>query len=257
MSAVSVEERGEVAVVTLDRPPANAFDLDFVKALREKIRKLSGARALVLASANPKLFSAGFDLPVLFSAGREEMRIFLTEYCGLVRDLFAFPAPAVAALPGHAIAGGLILAAAADERLAADGPGRFGLSEVALGVPVPACCLEVFRYLLGPRDMERLAASAENVAGERALAMGLIDRIVPAGDLFDAALERARTLARGAPAAHAAVKSLARKEALARFDAALEDDSFLEFWFTADARDRITALIEKLTGKKPSSSLSS
>ena len=63
------------------------------------------------------------------------MEAFVADYCGLVRDIFAFPAPVLAALPGHAIAGGLIVAAAADERLAADGSGTLGLSEVALGVP--------------------------------------------------------------------------------------------------------------------------
>src|SRR6266404_6498898 len=143
MSLVRVEERDGIAVVTLDRPPANAFAPELVDRMRDVLRETAGARALVLASA----------------------------------------APVIAALPGHAIAGGLIVACAADERYAAEGAARFGLSEVALGVPLPACCLELFAYVLGPRRMERLTASAENLPAAEALALGLLDRVVAAPGL--------------------------------------------------------------------------
>ena len=91
------------------------------------------------------------------------MARFLSSYTGLVRQLFAHGAPVIAALGGHAIAGGLILAAAADERIAAEGEGLLGLSEVALAVPIPRPLFEIFRYLLGDRGAERLAASGENL----------------------------------------------------------------------------------------------
>ncbi len=246
MTFVRVEDRGGVLVVALDRPPANAFSLELVSELRAALRDSGGARALVLTSANPKLFSAGWDLPRVIALDRDGMKDFFESYCDLVREVFAYPAPLVAALPGHAIAGGLIVAAAADERCAAEGAGRFGLSEVALGVPLPASCLELFRYLLGGRRMERLAASAQNVAGESAVALGLVDNLVPAAALLDFALERAGQLARGSFAAYAEVKRRARAEALARFDAARKDDPFLDFWFSHDARARIAALLEKL-----------
>jgi enoyl-CoA hydratase/carnithine racemase len=92
---------------------------------------------------------------------------------------------------------------------------------------------------------------------ESALAIGLIDRVVPAEDLLDSALERVRHLARGSAGAYAEVKRRARAEAVTRFDAARQDDPFLDFWFSADARQRIAALIQKLTGKTNSSSRSS
>lgn len=252
MKLVDVIEQDGIAVVSLDRPPANAFAPDLVSRLRAVLRENAGARALVLTSANPKLFSAGWDLPLISALDRTEMKDYLEGYCDLVREIFLCTAPLVAALPGHAIAGGLIVAAAADERYAAQGPARFGLSEVALGVPLPACCLELFRYVIGARPMERLTASAENMPSESALALGLLDRVVPAADLLDSALERVRHLARGSAGAYAEVKRRARAEAVARFDAARQDDPFLDFWFSADARQRIAALIQKLTGKKES-----
>jgi enoyl-CoA hydratase len=249
MSLVRVERRDGIAVVWLDRPPANAFSPELVGRLRAVLRETSGATALVLTSANPKIFSAGWDLPLISALDRAGMKAFLEDYCDLVREIFLCPAPLVAALPGHAIAGGLIVAAAADERYASEGPGRFGLSEVALGVPLPACVLELFRYLLGSRAMERLTASAENMPAGPALAMGLLDRVVAAADLLDSALERARQLARGSALAYAEVKRRARAEAVARFDASRKDDPFLDFWFGSDSRERIAALMEKLSKK--------
>jgi enoyl-CoA hydratase/carnithine racemase len=98
--------------------------------------------------------------------------------------------------------------------------------------------------------MERLTASAENLPAAEALGIGLLDRLVPADELLDAAVERARQLARGSPAAYAEVKRRARADAVARFDAARKDDPFLEFWFGAEARRRIAILVERLTKKK-------
>jgi enoyl-CoA hydratase/carnithine racemase len=247
MSLVRVEERDGITVVTLDRPPANAFAPELVARLRDVLRESSGARALVLTSANPGFFSAGWDLPLISALDRADMKEYFDSYCDLVREIFLYPGPVVAALPGHAIAGGLIVACAADERYAAEGAARFGLSEVALGVPLPACCVELFAYVLGPRRMERLTASAENLPTAEALSLGLLDRVVPAASLLDASLERAGRLARGSAAAYAEVKRRARADTVARFDAARKDDLFLDFWFSPEARKRIAALVEKLT----------
>lgn len=244
-----VEERDRVAILTLDRPKANAFDRELVADLSLALKETADAGGVVMTSSLSTMFSAGWDLPVLFSRDRKGMEEFLEAYCDLVRDIFVFGPPLVAALPGHAIAGGLIVAVACDERLATNGTGQFGLSEVALGVPVPYCCLEIFRHVIGHRATERLASTGENLSAERALSIGLVDRIVAADELLDSALERARLLAGRSARVHAAIKRRARSSALARFDQAREGDPFLDFWFGKDARERIAALVERLTGK--------
>jgi len=249
LSLVSVEDREGVAVLTLDRPPANAFSPELVEDMAAAISASEGVRAAVVTSASTRIFSGGWDLPRVVSFSRNEMKFFVDAYLDLVRRIFVLPFPVVAALPGHAIAGGLIVAAAADERYIAEGEARVGLSEVALGVPLPACCVELFRYVLGARPMERLTASAENMPVESALAIGLVDRSFAPADLFSAALTRAAVLARGSPPAYAETKRRARAEALARFDAAREDDPFLDFWFSENARGRIAALVERLSKK--------
>jgi enoyl-CoA hydratase len=249
VSLVRVEERGGVSVLTLDRPGANAFNEDLVADLRQAFREAVGRPAVVLASALPSIFSAGWDLKSLLGFDRKAMEGFLEAYCDLVREIFVFGAPVVAALPGHAIAGGLIVAAAADERIAAEGRGQLGLSEVLLGVPVPHCLLEIFRHVAGPRGMERLAATGENLSVERALAGGLLDRVVLPEDLLERAVERAGALAKLPGSAHASIKRRARAAALARFDQARERDPFLDEWFKTDAQERIAALVAKLSKK--------
>src|SRR5262249_4941264 len=157
--------------------------------------------------------------------------------------------PVVAALPGHAIAGGLIFVMAADERIVAEGSGKFGLSGVILGVSVPQCLMEPFRHVVGPRATERLAATREDAGGPAALAMGLVDRAVPRDGLLDAAVERARTLAGLSAPAYAAIKRRSRAAAVARFDQARDHDPFLDFWFSEEGQVRIHDMVARLKGK--------
>lgn len=249
MSLVRAEERDGLALLTLDRPGANAFSPGLVTELAVALSAAGHAGAVVLGSANPRIFSAGWDLTVIARFGREEMAGFVEAYCDLVRQMFVFERPLVAALSGHAIAGGLIVAAAADERILAEGKGELGLSEVLLGVPVPQCALELFVYLIGPRATERLAATGENVAGARAIEIGLVDFLAPAESVTDRALERARLLAARPAAAYAENKRRVRADALARFDATRRTDPFLEHWFDEDCQGRVAALVKKLTEK--------
>jgi len=249
LSLVRAERRGEVAVLALDRPRANAFSPELVADLSNAFAESADAGAIVLTSTSTGMFSAGWDLRILSGFDRAAFERFVDSYENLVRQIFVFEKPVVAALPGHAIAGGLIVAAAADERIAAEGRGELGLSEVLLGVPVPACLLEPFRHAFGPRAMERLAATGENLPVERALAAGLVDRVVPAEELDRQAEERARFLAGRPAAAHAAIKRRSRSAALARFDQARRCDPFVDFWFSADAQERIAQLVARLSRK--------
>jgi enoyl-CoA hydratase len=249
VSLVRTEVRDEVAILTLDRPKANAFSPELVADFSSALAAQATARAVVLASALPGMFSAGWDLPMLVDKDRAEMEAYVGTYSDLVRQIFVFGPPVVAALPGHAIAGGLIVVMGADERIAAQGRGKLGLSEVVLGVSVPACLMEPFRHVVGARQMERLAATGENLTVEQALAIGLVDRVVPAGELLDSAVERARFLAGLSGTAYAAIKLRSRGAAIARFDQARDHDPFLDFWFSEDARFRLKDMVARLSGR--------
>jgi Delta3-Delta2-enoyl-CoA isomerase len=250
VSRVAVEVRDEISIITLNRPKANAFDAGLIDELKQGLSASGKSRAVVIASALPGMFSAGWDLPHLIDRDRTEMEEFVRSYCDLVRQLFVFGPPVVAALSGHAIAGGLIFAMAADERVAARGRGKFGLSEVILGVSVPACLMEPFRHVVGSRRMERLAAAGENLSVDEAVAIGLIDVVVPDDGLLEHAFERARFLAGLSGPAYAAIKRRSRASALARFDGARSHDPFLDFWFSEDARFRIRDMVARLKGRE-------
>lgn len=249
MSLVRADLRDEVAILTLDRPKANAFSPELVADLSEALAGQTKARGVVLASALPGMFSAGWDLKLIVDRERPAMEEFVASYSDLVRQIFVFGPPIVAALPGHAIAGGLIVAMGADERIAAEGKGKFGLSEVILGVSVPQCLMEPFRHVVGPRQMERLAATGENVGVEEARSIGLVDRIVPAGELLDRAVERVRVLSGLSAAAYAAIKLRSRAAAIARFDQARDHDPFLDLWFSEDARFRVRDMVARLSAR--------
>lgn len=246
MSLVQRDHKNGVAVLTMDRPRANAFNPELVADLRRELADAREARAVVLASSQ-KLFSGGWDLPTIVDFERARMEEFVSAYTDLIRYVFSYPVPVVAALNGHAIAGGLILAAAADERIAAEGKATFGLSEVNLGVPVPNALYEIFRYQLGERAAERLAMTGENVSVERALQIGLIDEAVPASELLSRSIERAGELAGASGPGRIAMKRYARADALERFDAGRRGDGFLEAWFSQEGRLRVGQLVEKLT----------
>ncbi|HTR02069.1 MAG TPA: enoyl-CoA hydratase/isomerase family protein [Thermoanaerobaculia bacterium] len=249
MSLVRTDVRDGIAVLSLDRPRANAFSPELVAELSSALAAQTSARAVVLTSAVPGMFSAGWDLRLLVDAERPAMEEFVAAYCELVRQVFVFGPPVVAALPGHAVAGGLIAVMGADERLAAEGKGKLGLSEVVLGVSVPQCLMEPFRHVVGARQMERLAATGENLGVDQARAIGLVDAVVPAEELLDRAVERARVLAGLSGAAYAAIKRRSRAAAIARFDQARDHDPFLDFWFSEDARFRLKDMVARLSSR--------
>jgi len=249
VSLVRTDVRDGIAVLSLDRPRANAFSPELVAELSSALAAQTSARAVVLTSAVPGMFSAGWDLRLLVDAERPAMEEFVAAYCELVRQVFVFGPPVVAALPGHAVAGGLIAVMGADERLAAEGKGKLGLSEVVLGVSVPQCLMEPFRHVVGARQMERLAATGENLGVDQARAIGLVDAVVPAEELLDRAVERARVLAGLSGAAYAAIKRRSRAAAIARFDQARDHDPFLDFWFSEDARFRLKDMVARLSSR--------
>jgi enoyl-CoA hydratase/carnithine racemase len=248
--SVELADSGEVAVLKLAHGSANAIDEGFIAELSRGLDAAEKKRAVVLASASDRIFCAGWNLPEVFGFDRERMGRFLDAFEDLVARLFGFETPVVAALSGHAVAGGLILAACADERIAADGRASFGLSEVALGVPVPYGCLEVFRFLLGDRAAERLAATGENQDVASARSLGLIDQIVPPDRLDEAAGQRALALASRPAGAYAAVKRASRQSALSRIAAARpRRRDFLDQWFGDPSRAAVRAMVEKLAGR--------
>jgi len=211
-----------IAVVTLANPPMNAMDaclLEELASLFEGFAGDHGVRAAVVAAEGPA-FSAGLDLksvPQLDRPGQRRLVRALNDGFG---TLYAWPKPLVAAVNGHAIAGGLILALCADWRVAADVAMQVSLAEVRVGVTFPVAPLEVARGELAPSLARRLILLGEALDAHGAEKLGVLDELVPAGDLLAQAIEQARRHASLPPRTFAITKGQLRSQSLERIAAA-------------------------------------
>lgn len=205
-----------VAVLRLVRPPVNALDLSTILALEAAFARLIDERpiGLVLGGAGG-VFCAGVDTRAFaaYSGGqRAEMILAITR---MVRLLYGLPFPTVAAIGGHALGGGLVLALACDVRLAADrADAKLGLTEARAGVPFPAGPLEVIHAELPPQLLRRLTLTSATLPPAELHALGVLDGVVPLEGLEAAAVEAVRDLA--TQPAFEAVKHQLRGPTLAR-----------------------------------------
>jgi enoyl-CoA hydratase len=248
---VLVEDRGAIRILSLHRGKANALETGLAQELHERAHEAQeddAVRAVVLTSSSPRIFCGGFDLAVLGKAVPEEFGRFVRVFETLFFDLFLFGKPLVAALTGHAAAGGAILASTADFRLAAEGPGRIGLPEVNLGVHVPRHCIEAMRVTVGERALTRWALGGDPIPFAEAKELGAIDRIVPAAALLDEAITLATHLGTGPSEVYASIKRDLRSSAAERARDVLVDGrkAFIDSWFSETGQRGIAATLARL-----------
>jgi len=199
--------------ITLARPPVNAADLELARALERELseaRDSSDCRALVLA-AGGRAFCGGIDtkaLPAYDAATRDE---FLRTITRTIAALYTLPKPVVAAVQGHALGAGLVLALACELRVAAAGEYQLGLAEISAGVPFPAGPMIVVKAELSRSLARKLVMTGDTFAPSHAHAAEIFDAIVAPEELLRAAHERA--LRGASQRAYAAVKEQLRREA--------------------------------------------
>lgn len=195
-SMLALERRGEVALLRMAHGKANALDIEFCQELRKTMKELeaSDARAVVL-TAEGAIFSAGVDLIRALEGGPDYLRRFLPQFRDFCQAMFIFPKPLVAAINGHAVAGGCILACMADLRLMARGPIRVGVPELMVGVPFPPTPLELIRFTVPARYFAEVLYSGTIYSPQEAAAKGLIDEVIDPAQLLERAEGAARELA--------------------------------------------------------------
>jgi enoyl-CoA hydratase len=197
----------DVAVLTMTHGKANALDIEFCDALAacfDDLRR-ADAKAVVLTGRG-LIFSAGVDLKQLSAGGADYIRRFLPALHRLYEAVFFHPKPVVAAVNGHAIAGGCVLACCADRRLMARNSGRIGVTEILVGVPFPALAFEVVRFAAPPRYLPEFTLSGATYATGEALQRGWVDEVAEPVELMDDAIAVARELSLLSPAAFAQTK---------------------------------------------------
>jgi enoyl-CoA hydratase len=222
MGHVSLDERDGVALLTLDRPPANALDVETLEEIVATAEPLLAdpPAALVLAG-RPGFFSAGLDLKAIPGYGADEYRRLVDGVNRMALGVYGLPCPVVCAITGHAIAGGFVLAMCGDQRIASAG-GRYGLTEAEVGVPFPQAAIGVLRAELTPSALRALALSGRRVDAEAGRALGAFDEVVAPDAVLDRSLEVARELAALHRDTYAVTKRQLRGETVERLRGADE-----------------------------------
>lgn len=249
---IEVTRDGAVATVRMDHGPVNATDLELLEAIVETFATLDrddAVDAIVLAG-NARAFSAGVDLKRILDGGEDYTRDFLSALARAFLAPLRTTAPVIAAVTGHAIAGGAVLAAACDHVVLTDDPRtRVGLAELAVGVPFPTVAIELMRRRLGP-TLSQAVWLADLYSPADALARGFVDEVVPA----DEVVARASAIAARLAAAPAATRQLTHEQLARDVEDALAsrtgdwDARVADAWCSEAGRASIAAFVERTMG---------
>ena len=236
-----IEREHDVAVLVLEWGKANAMNFAFLDALDGLLDQLGAARAAVI-TARGSIFSGGLDLPALVDLPPAGFRDFIDRFTAVMLRIFELPVPVVAAVNGHAIAGGCALALQADVRVMSGG--KIGLTEAQLGLGLPPVILEALRAQVPARSLVPIALEGRLFTPDEALAVGLIDAV--AADARGAAVQRARQLA---TAGARQIKAVLRAP-VAKLIRESANAGWTDTWFAPGAQDLVRAAVAKLTKKQ-------
>jgi len=243
---IAVDHQDGIAVVRLEHGKVNVLDLELLEAIAATLRTLADADALVLTGAG-RAFSAGVDLKRLLESSAGEVEAFLLALDDALLTLYDFPRPTVAAVNGHAIAGGCILTQCCDYRIMS--AGTIGAAELRVGVPFPTAPLEIFRSAVGARAAE-LVLTGRTVGPEEALAIGMLDAVAEPDELLDTALERAAQLARIPRSTFAHTREQLRGETRRRIAAGADADRRTRaLWHSDEIRGAVRGYLEQLAAR--------
>jgi len=250
VGAFRVEKDGRTAVLRMDKTRGNAIDEPFAEDLVRACREVAAddaVGAVMLASAHPKLFCPGLDLVTLYEYDRPSMERFMGRFGEAVISLYGLRKPLVAAIAGHAVAGGCVLALTADHRILRRGS-QIGLNEVRVGLPLPWSVAILLKSSVPPTSFSRVALLGQNFTDEEACAAGLVHEVREAEGFEAACRERLAEFAEKDTAAVGLTKGYLRDAALAemRSQEIPRASQFLDAWFSAAGREKIKQTIESL-----------
>ena len=251
MEFIKCDRDGELLIVTMDRGKANALNPPMIEELIGAIQQGADSgdvRGVVLASDKPKFFSSGFDVGEVFQFEREKMGQFFGRFIQCRQNMFNLPKPLIAAVGGHAFAGGAVLALACYGRVMAAGDFGFALNEVNLGVVVPAWFIQLAAHAVGTRNARGLVVEGKTISPTQALAIGLADEVAPPEMLLERAKARVRELAAKPPQAFSAAKKVFEETTgkHSMCDDSRWLDQFLDHWFSPEAMRCKQALTESM-----------
>lgn len=236
MDFVELDKNGGTATLILNKGNVNPLNGTVLDQLRARLKALENdqeVRAVILTGSG-KFFSFGFDVPEFLSFTKEQFAEFVINFTDLYAYLFLYPKPVVAALNGHAIAGGCVLALACDYRVMINEKAKISLNELSFGSTVLVGIAEMLRFCVGSANAARILYSGAMYTAEEAKGLSLVDELTTEHDLMIAARKAALDLGSKNPPAFASVKSLLRKpaaEEIQRREAEFIKE-FVDIWYS-------------------------
>jgi len=247
---IKLRRTDTTAIIELARGKGNALDTSFLEEIRATFAGLRDdlPRGVVL-TAEGNIFCAGLDLLTLAEIDRDGLVALVSALVATMREIFSFPRPVVAAINGHAMAGGALLSLACDQRLMVMGEGKWGLTEAQMGLVVPASLVEMTRYSLPRPVLEKLLYGGQAYPAFKVREMGVLDDLVEHADLLSEA-EAVIEAWTPVPAAFGDIKARLKGPTLAAMDLVADrDQEFVDRWFSPAVRQRIQAAVARLTDR--------
>ena len=239
MEQISIEAHGDVALMRLQNGVTNAIGPQLVDDMIEAVAVVKDNFKGVVLCGGDKFFCIGLDLPALLTFKRVQMSHFWTRFDDAVWDLYS--------LPIHATAGGTILALTADFRYVAEGRRLLGLNEVNIGVPVPFLADLMLRQVVGDRVAAQMTLGGELIPPPDAHRIGLVDDVLPDGQVESHALERMAALAHKPQPAFGITKNnrILSVQDLFRGQRATRQAELLDCWFDGTVQKMLAEAAEK------------
>lgn len=247
---LAIEDRDGVAVARMEFGKGNALGPAVLEELAAGIDRTAG-RPLVLTGSG-KIFSAGLDLVALGDLDRSGMEAFVERFSTVFMTLLTARRPVVAAVNGHAVAGGCVLALTCDHRVAVDADVKIGMNELAIGLSLPAVVTEILREVLTHRTFRRVVLHGEMMSPSGALELGVVDELQPdTGAAVERACEVARELG-ASPKAFAVMKGSVVSPIAARLQETRTplDRAFLDSWFAEPSRRARAEVVARLEAQR-------
>jgi enoyl-CoA hydratase len=240
ISTIKIEQQDGIAIMYLDKPPVNAIDRRLVDDSMIALLKLStnkDIRALIITGSG-KCFSAGLDLKTVPYYSLNEQQQMVEELNNIVLKLYGFPIPTVAAVNGHAIAGGFILAISCDYRIGTTSECKIGVTESRVGIPFPVSTMEVLRAELSPAVARKMTLVGRNLSPHEALQNGILDELQQPEHILFRAKEVAMDLGAMPRDTYAQIKHQLRGNTISRIQQVIDEgsDPLLNKWIKEEGK---------------------
>jgi enoyl-CoA hydratase len=194
---LDISRAADVTVVTLNHGKVSALDLELCAAITSTFRGFTSGAVVLTGTGN--VFSAGVNLWNVLEGGPAYVQRFLPALVDAFEAVFTCPVPVVAAINGHAIAGGCVLASACDHRVMTTATAGIGIPELLVGVPFPSPAHEIVEYAVGPVGARKMAQSGSLYQPQAALSQNIVDELAAPEEVVPRAISHAARLAANVP----------------------------------------------------------